>query len=455
MKPFKAFLFLFIVLISFLLVLFFEEQYDNEQEEFQSLTEIDSIVLEPVSVDTLVKTKPIVAEIEPVEALPDTIEKRKLINPQPFIFSSNDSLGFQFLFRKLAKIDQEKLPVRIVYFGDSQIENDQITLAFRKKLQAKFGGRGLGFVSLDHMYNSGHQLILEKSKNWKQNTYQDEVFKSKSILFKNTYLDERGNNEWFLFKRIKSLNPQPDYQLLKLYYNLFGRTNLQVSTAGNLIYEGWLPAEDGINVLDFDFNRTPDEIKFKFKESDHLDILGISLETKHGILVDNIALRGLSYPTFEWSDEKAIRQMIDKLNIGMFVFHFGVNLVPYQSKDYFYFRKHFKQQVLFLKENYPEVPILIVGVSDMAKKNKGKLESFPNVQQIKNIQKTVAMETGAVFWDLEAFMGGKGGMINWVNANPKFGRKDFIHFTKEGADAIGNELAEMIITAFENDSTKK
>ena len=132
------------------------------------------------------------AETKFEEIFTDTVEVKKLINPQPFIFSSNDSLGFQFLFKKLAKIDQEKLPVRIVYFGDSQIENDQITLAFRKKLQAKFGGRGLGFVSLDHIYNSGHQLILEKSKNWKQNTYQDEVFKSKSILFKNTFLDERG-----------------------------------------------------------------------------------------------------------------------------------------------------------------------------------------------------------------------------------------------------------------------
>ncbi len=454
MKPFRAFLFLLFILTSFLFIGYLKDVRQKKaiKDKFVENKQVDSISFTPTIKDEIAAT---VVQVTPVhdELIEAPIESNKrLFNNVSFEFSPNDSSGFIHLFRKLERVKDEKLPVRIIYFGDSQIENDRITLSLRKKLQSKFGGKGQGFVPLDHIYNSGHQLILELSKDWKVLSVQDDEFKNNSLLFRNTVFSKDNESGWFRLKRIKSLKPQPDYQLMKLYYQLHGACNLVVENSGEQIYTGNIP-NDGISrVLDFQFNRTPDDVKFSFSAHGLLKILGVSLETKNGVLVDNIALRGLSYPTFEWSNQEDVKTMIEQVNPGLFVFHFGVNLVPYKSDDYFYFRKHFKQQVLFLKNNYPEVPLLIISVSDMARKQNGKFESYPNVQHIKTIQKEVAFETGSIFWDLEAFMGGKGGMIRWVNADPKLGRKDYTHFSKEGAQKIGQELGRMIIKEFEKDT---
>ncbi len=455
MKPFRAFLFFLLVLISFLLIYFLKDYRHKAPREssFQQNEPSDSIAFIPET--KVEKSDSTVIS----EALKDTFteisteESIKLLNPVPFEFSPNDSSGFASFFKKLANIENEKLPVRIIYFGDSQIESDRITSTLRKHFQTKFGGKGLGFVPVDHLYNAGHQLIMELSKDWKVASVQDKDFKNNSLLFKNTVFDDKNSRGWFSLKRIKSLGPQPDYRLMKLYYQLNGQCTLDVESSKETIYTGELPNDGVLRVQDFKFNRTPSDIKLNFSTNGLLKILGISLETKGGVLVDNIALRGLSYPTFEWSDKEAVKTMIGQINPGLFIFHFGVNLVPYESDDYFYFRKHFKQQILFLKDHYPDAPLLIIGVSDMARKHKGKFESYTNIHQIKKIQKEIAFETGAVFWDLEAFMGGKSGMIRWVNAEPKLGRKDYVHFSKKGAEKIGLELFKMILEEFEKDTT--
>ena len=459
MKPFRAFLFLLAILISFLSILYFFDFRKTQPEELIPTNEeiadqSDSLVRIPIiaeidstSLDPIISQKPVESL-----ALESFLLSTSLKNPQAFQYSISDSVNFNYLSRKLLNIDDESLPIRILYFGDSQIENDRITSKLRRVLQAHFGGRGMGFIPLDQLYNSSHQLILEQSKEKKKKSVLDKDFVSSSLLFKQSKLGQSDEEGWFRIKRIKSLGPKPDYKLMKLYYKLTGFCQLAVKNSGELIYAGGLPNGGVLNVMDFQFNRTPEDLKLGFKIDGLLDVYGLSLETKKGVLVDNIALRGLSYPTFEWSDKKSMLQMIDKVNPGMFIFHFGVNLVPYQSEDYVYFRTHFKRQMLFLREAYPDVPFLIVGVSDMAKKKDGKMISYSNISQIKNIQKEVASETGAIFWDLEAFMGGSGGMINWAKANPKLGKKDYTHFTKEGADVIGEELARMIINQVENDS---
>ncbi|MGQ8337593.1 hypothetical protein ACUNWD_13675 [Sunxiuqinia sp. A32] len=457
MNPIKAFLFLLFVIATFLSILYLNEYRSSEPIVSEVIVNkeelVDTITKLPI-IEKNISEK--IQDTDSIVELESTIEpeqeEKNLFNPQPFIYSPNDSIKFDYLKNKLNNAADQKLPVRILYFGDSQIENDRITSGLRRELQLRYGGKGLGFISLEQLYNSSHQLMLELSNDWTLKSFQDKDYLNPSLLFKNGILKEDEKSGWFRIKRIQSLHPKADYELIKIYYLNTGNCQLNITSSKENVYDGSLPEEDGIGVLDVNFNRTPENIKLTFTNETELNILGISLESKNGVLVDNIALRGLSYPTFEWSDTTYIEQMMEQLNPGLFVFHFGVNLVPYDSEDYFYFKKYFKRQILFLKENYPLVPILIVGVSDMAKKQNGLFKSYSNIEQIKSIQKQVALETNSIFWDLEAFMGGPGGMVNWVSANPELGRKDYTHFSKEGAEIIGEELSSMIIKECANDS---
>ena len=154
---------------------------------------------------------------------------------------------------------------------------------------------------------------------------------------------------------------------------------------------------------------------------------------------------GLSYPEFLKSDQQVIQEMLRQVDVGMFVLHFGVNLVPYQSKDYRHFKTHFQQQLSFLKAIRPGVPILLVGVSDMAQRQGDHFQSYGTIPKIKQVQQELALENHTAFWDLEAAMGGAGAMLKWVQAQPALGRKDYVHFSREGARLIGKELAQLIL----------
>ena len=46
-------------------------------------------------------------------------------------------------------------------------------------------------------------------------------------------------------------------------------------------------------------------------------------------------------------------------------------------------------------------------------------------------------------------------MVRWVDQEPAFAVKDYIHFTPKGAQWVGNRLAEMVELAQENYRAEK
>lgn len=451
MTPVREFLYFLVILIVFGVFLLVTGNPDKKS----AFKKVEQATVDSVSQKQALKIEeqeeaPILAE----PAVQIQSEAKQLFHAFELVFDRNDSIHFKNLCDKLQH-PTSALPVRVIYFGDSQIENDRITSSLREVLQQKYGGKGPGLVPLGQYYNSVHHLMIDLSDDWKIKSFLDKDFVNQSLLFKNTMLTLGDNSGWFRIRRFKKHSAKPDYRIMKLYYWTKDSCDVSVLEGRQQIYSGTLMPEKKVSTLDFQFNRTPDDIRFDFEARDTLNICGLSLESDSGIFVDNVALRGLSYPTFEWSDQEKLKQILDQVNVGLFVLHFGVNLVPYESKDYPNFKRRFQQQIDFLKRIRPDVPILIIGVSDMAEKQNGQLISYPNIPIIKEIQRDIAMQNHAAFWDLQAFMGGAGGMINWVNANPSLGRKDYTHFSKKGADVIGRELGELILKELKTDQNQK
>ena len=65
-------------------------------------------------------------------------------DPARFYLPGDDYTFFDGLFDALD--GAERTPMRIVHYGDSQIEEDRITGAIRERLQARFGGNGPGMM---------------------------------------------------------------------------------------------------------------------------------------------------------------------------------------------------------------------------------------------------------------------------------------------------------------------
>ena len=65
-------------------------------------------------------------------------------NPARFHMPQNDISYFDDVFDAMENAQSE--PMRILHYGDSQLEGDRITADFRERLQHAFGGNGVGMV---------------------------------------------------------------------------------------------------------------------------------------------------------------------------------------------------------------------------------------------------------------------------------------------------------------------
>ncbi len=361
-----------------------------------------------------------------------------------------NEMGFRLL-----KAREGSKPLRVLYFGDSQIENDRITSAFREIVQQKYGGTGRGLVPVENIYNTANNLIQIPSETWETASVATSGKEPLDLGFlcKAFRVVHTGNREDSLTSswiRIRSIHEQAEtgYSVVSLYYRASGMS--QVSLALNdrepVVKE---IKSHAIRELRFHLGRTPGSLELRFETNGEITVYGIALESPTGIMVDNIALRGMAVPGWTRIDTSRLKQMASLLDPALVILHYGINVVPNVSSDYGYYKAYLNRELACFSRILPDIPVLLVGVSDMARKTEGLLASYPNLELILTVQKEAALENGCAFWNLYASMGGRGSMIDWVERKSPLGNPDYVHFTSLGAEKVGTLLARQVIKALE------
>jgi lysophospholipase L1-like esterase len=168
-----------------------------------------------------------------------------------------------------------------------------------------------------------------------------------------------------------------------------------------------------------------------------------------GVVIDNMPFRGSSGTEFARMNKELLRSQFAALNVKFIILQFGVNVVPYVIKDYSYYERQFYAQLKILREVAPDANILVVGVSDMSRKEGEVYTTYPNVEKIRDAQRKAAFRAGCAFWDLYTAMGGKDSMPSWVQAKPALANKDFTHFTPKGAQIVAEMLFKSLMFEYE------
>ena len=342
-----------------------------------------------------------------------------------------DSTYFTFLQHKLANANEK--PVHILYYGDSQLEGDRITFTLRKAFQERYGGSGIGLIPLKHTYNSTHGFNLTVSPNWKGSVIYDRDINYKDFGLMCQYVslgdtsstDHKTDQAWVRIRKLKrNKGGNNDFTRLGLFY-----TSPDSNAVASFIFKDTVAFQfnlkhtKDIQLTKFSFQNSPQLFKMLFDTHNRLNIHGFFMEGPSGVYIDNIPLRGCVYPKLSAIDQTDLQFMLDKLNVGAVIMHFGVNLVPDIRKDYNLYTIALKREIRTIRKHLPQVPIIIVSVSDMAKKSGNNYHSYPNIPMIKEAQKEAAFATKCAFWDLEKTMGGKNSMIKWVKNTPHLGIK--------------------------------
>jgi hypothetical protein len=358
-----------------------------------------------------------------------------------------DTLLFSF-FRQLSNLKEDNKLIRILHYGDSQIEGDRITSYLRNQLQIQFGGNGTGLFPLIATNPSSMSYVYQTSDNWMkyspfQSTSPELHFNKYGALISFAKMNESsGIKEMEGWIKLQHTNlPYSltgNFQVCRIFYG-FNKSPMiiELDQKKQLLDAELYEASSCLKVAQWIVHWPVNDLTVLIRTNDSPCIFGIALDGINGIAVDNIPLRGSSGLEFTKMDMPFLHDFYKLLNVKLLLLQFGVNIVPFVTDNYDYYKRDFIQQLRLLKLYNPDISIIVIGVSDVSRIGKNGYESYPNIEKIRDAQKSAAFETGCAFWDSFEAMGGNNSMPSWVFANPPLAQKDFIHFNATGAKIIG------------------
>lgn len=340
--------------------------------------------------------------------------------------------------------------VRILHYGDSQIEMDHMTSRLRAYMQKTFGGGGPGMVpfqtttptfsvrqstsgDLIHLASFGDSLAVRSRGDY------GPMMQSFRLSNNEATVTIKGANSNRVDNRIKQ------FSRVRLIANNRDGLNVSFDDLKNK-HDGqrWQTANNGISSVDFDLDSSTSAMRIRVSGS--ADLYCMLVDDNCGVAVDNIPMRGCSGQQFTLVNERLLAAAYRQMDIGLIILQFGGNSVPYMknASAISTYCTSIGRQIDHIRACCPDAKILFIGPSDMSHRVHGELQTYEVIPQLIDSLIATATAHGAAYWSIYHAMGGWNTMPQW--ARQGLAGKDYIHFSQKGADLMGDNLAE----AFEN-----
>ncbi len=340
--------------------------------------------------------------------------------------------------------------VRIMHYGDSQIEMDRISYQLRVYMQQHFGGGGPGMLpfstiiasttvsqsasgSLTHLASFGDSTVVRSRGNYGPMMQCFRMAGSASASVKassNSKTDSRMKK----FSRVRLV-----------YNDRNGNLKATLSEKKKNHYNtSYTSKKAGVGSMLWTLDSAA--ASFYITTTGNADLYCITVDNSPGVAVDNIPMRGCSGSQFTSVDKNLLSQAYAQLDVAMIILQFGGNSVPYlkSKKAISTYCSTMGKQIDYLHQCCPKAKILFVGPSDMSTSERGKLQTYPMLPTLVDSLRITANRHGAAFWSIYHAQGGWNSMLNWKKQG--LAGSDYIHFTPKGAAIMGERLS----TAFDN-----
>lgn len=383
--------------------------------------------------------------IEAVAA--DTQETRRPETPEPEPpIDEAAPADNRYLSRFLSALDEAtKRTVRVVHYGDSQIEEDRMTMTLRRALQARYGGGGVGLVPLHQTIPTRTLSQVLTVNGVRQTTRQGP---QRNLVYgpKN---QRRTDGMYGVMGQVAVIG-KPDS--LSLAFAPMGKKNYSESYFSRLRI--WADGEFTTTLrgvqTPLDHRSTtlvlPDSTtRCTLGIIGAGNIYGISLETETGVIVDNIPMRGSIGTVFTDIDSAQLADFYRDTDTRLIIMQFGGNAIPHNEKPGTIqgVVGSLRKQVHYLQQCAPEADILFVGPGDMCTLIDGQMTTYPLLPYMDNLLQKMAAQEHIAYFSLYRAMGGRDSMLRWQKNG--WAGSDGVHFTRRGAEIAGEKLAAFIL----------
>jgi lysophospholipase L1-like esterase len=396
-------------------------------------------------------------QIEEEQASSYIKARRKALSHKYSPTYPNDNIEWIFsLFETLEKASEQK--VRIIHYGDSQIEEDRMSNYLRTAMQDTFGGYGVGLIpAIQSVPTSSFGQKCSKSlKRYLVYGTQDMRMEERNYgpLGQTALLTDTAT---FSFYRLNYSKTRPNTK----YFNKITILLDQVKrpTNATLIIKG-VKTTKTANVGDrrITFNLPDSSTRASIFMSGEALIHGFMVDGgTTGVQFDNAAMRGCSGTIFTSITNESLRNYYTQNTVPLIIMQFGGNRVPYTKTDkgIASYCEQLTRQIEYLRRISPQSKILFIGPSDMSTNINGSMQTYPHLEKLINSLRQMCLNNDVAYWDLYGAMGGENSMTKWVNSNPPLAGSDHIHFTYAGSNRASEMLWEGIMQAYQLYKTKE
>ena len=340
--------------------------------------------------------------------------------------------------------------VRVVHYGDSQIEEDRMTQTLRRRLQALYGGGGVGMLPL-------HQTIPTRTikqtltingirQTSQQGPRRHLVYGPKAQRREDGVYGAMGQvaiiGDTALQRQdsaVLHVEPMGKKPHSETYFN---RLRLWAKGDFRCYVNGQPFIDSSATILPLADSTTSCDLAL----AGFGEVYAVSLETEKGVIVDNIPMRGCTGTIFTDIDSTQLATFYRETNTRLIIMQFGGNAIPFneQPSTIAGTVQSLRKQVRYLRQCAPEASIIFVGPGDMLTLIDGEATTYPLLPYMDRLLRKMAAEEHIAYFSLYEMMGGKESMLRWQKNG--WAGSDGVHFTRRGAEIAGEKLSEYILS---------
>ncbi len=351
-----------------------------------------------------------------------------------------------------AEAKQPGAIARMTYYGDSVIASDWITATLRRKLQARFGDAGHGFILVADAWPGYHHDNIRRSasKGWKVSRVvgpyaPDGLYGLGGVsfvadgpgMYAQVQTMNKGDIGLAVSRIIVTYAEQPGGGRLALKLDDQPAEELSTAAEATRVVRKTLTMPDG-----------PHKLEVRSNGGGPVRVFHLLLERDGpGAVVDAVGIIGCRLRFLDKSDDAHWAEELRARAPDLVAFTYGAN----ESGDGFAFpmdqyeataRAVLKQ----VRDALPRSACLLVGPLDAADKRGDSYPSRPVIPAMNAIQKKLAAELGCGFFDTWQAMGGHGSMGVWLQKG--LGGADLVHPSSMGAEVLGTWVYKALMEGY-------
>ncbi len=378
-----------------------------------------------------------------------------------------DSMAHFFAKLHALETGKSQGPVRVLFYGTSEIGYDRVTSQMRRILQKRFGDGGKGYMIIYPVWSIlRHQDIDWKwSKKWvgksmRYGTLSDGRYGLGGVVVHN------AGRSWASFRTVspkaalkkKGYFPYPAgtrFARFELHYQAYpggGVLEIDVDEGARTETIDTAAAEVEDRVFRIDVDDGPHGIKLSTDDKASR-IYGVAFDRDQGLILDALMNIGGWAHNFLNYDLEHLNQQIEGRKPDLVIFQFGAKeayIYPeYSKKEVATFVRDYAEGVTRVMSGQPEASCLIISNKDMGIEKRKKIvtrEAIPRI--VKGCEK-VARRTQCAFYNIYEDMGGAGTMKKWRKRKPPLVSSDLGHLMDAGAIKTGDIIAGELLEEYE------